>query len=236
MVRLALGGIVGVILTTVACNSPTAPDPRTGIVELRISSCDFTGRSPLECRAQLICNGLYPCPSLESNSRDVTEAATWNATPAAIVRVVAAGRIEAVGVGDGAVSVAYTSEGNRLQSSRTVSVFGGTAPLPTAGIGGSVSEIGKTLSTGGIQGAVVEIVNGLVAGRTATTGTTPMPVFGFSASSLAPYQYAIFGVPPGRYTVRVIAEGFVSVERSMTVTDATRWDDSGSGDFQLLRR
>ena len=60
--------------------------------------------------------------------------------------------------------IAATYSGAVGEAQRTVSVFPGTPPLPTDEIFGVVTEAGKTSATGGISGAVVEVLNGLIAG------------------------------------------------------------------------
>lgn len=232
-------GVAGLTVLIAACDStsPTAPDTRTGVIDMRIVTCDPSGRSPLECKAQTFCSGPYRCPDPSANERDITELGRWISRTPDVVLAVGPGRFQQIGVGDGLIAVFYRPEGyHELQAERPVSVFPGTAPLPTILVRGTVLEAGKTATTGGIQGAVVRVIDGLIAGRTAVTGVAPQPVPGFVAGPLAPNRYVLLGVPPGRYRVRTDAEGYFPLERVGTVTDRIRWDDNGTDDFQLVRR
>jgi hypothetical protein len=100
---------------------------------------------------------------------------------------------------------------------RPVSVFPGTPPLPTGEISGAVVEAGKTPFTGGISGALIEVLDGLIAGRTAKTGVPPELPPGFLGPFGGSEYYRILAVPPGRYHLHVSAQGFITEERVVSV-------------------
>jgi hypothetical protein len=101
-----------------------------------------------------------------------------------------------------------------------VAVFAGTGPLPTFGLQGVIYE-GATPSDGKIDGATIEVVNGLIVGRIATSGAPPVAVPGyFEPGPVAPGLFLINGVPPGTIHVRVMKEGYRPVERDVTFTFA----------------
>jgi hypothetical protein len=80
----------------------------------------------------------------------------------------------------------------------------------------------------------VEVIEGLIAGRTATSGAPPTVVPGFLAPGpAAPGWFFINGMPPGTVRLRVKKDGFVPVERDVTFTF-----DGGPGtvNFQLQRQ
>ncbi len=189
--------------------------------------CSTTG-NVLQCQAtaSINPNELYVyCPP---PSQDVTTAATWSADDATVLRVTAQGTFAAVGVGDTVVRAIW----NNIRSyGRPVSVFPGTAPLLTVEIIGSVSLAGQTPAMGGINGALIEVLDGLVAGRSTTSGTVPPVLPGFVVWYGSPGGYAFFGVPSGVYTLRVSKPGYVTQERQVAVGGAT--GGSNNYDFQL---
>jgi hypothetical protein len=140
------------------------------------------------------------------------------------------GILVSVGPGNTVVraSVSGVSEGFHA-----VAVFTGTAPLPTFGLQGLVHE-GATPNDGRIDGATVEVIQGLITGRSATSGAPPAVVAGFFAPGPAsPGLFIINGVPPGTLRLRVRKEGYVPVERDVTFTFA---GGPGSVNFQLQRQ
>jgi len=65
------------------------------------------------------------------------------------------------------------------------------------------------------------VIEGRIAGRTATSGTRPDPLPGFGAGPpAAAGLFIIFGVPPGTHRIRVSKEGYVTVDRDVTFTSA----------------
>jgi hypothetical protein len=102
--------------------------------------------------------------------------------------------------------------------------------LPTFEIDGVVYQSGTTAMTGGISGAVVTVLDGLAAGRTAITGVLPPPRPGFIVlPGILPYYYRLFGIPPGGYTLRATKDGYASQERVVTVAT----DGGPVADFAL---
>jgi hypothetical protein len=121
-----------------------------------------------------------------------------------------------MGVGNTVISADWHFD----EAMRPVSVFANTPPLPTFEIAGSVYRSGMTPGAGAISGAVVTILDGLVAGRQATTGVAPSPVPGFgNGGTILPQYYRLIAIPPGVYRMRVAKEGYVSQERTVTVFD-----------------
>ena len=210
-----------------ACDSPTRPDGRTGQIALAIL-CDGSGAAPLRCSATTYCAGLYPCPDLAGGGSDVTLSATWSSANASIARPIGPGVFEAVGLGD---TVIHASFGVISPAAQTISVFDGTAPLPTNEIFGSIWAAGQTLANGAIDGAVIDVLNGQIAGRTATSGVPPPLPPGFFGPFGGRGYFRILGVPPGAYTLRVVADGFVTQERTVVVPAR----GSPAADFQMVR-
>ena len=68
-----------------------------------------------------------------------------------------------------------------------------------------------------LNGASIQVLSGLVAGRTATSGTEPpfMPGFWGPAGRLPAGSYEIFGVPAGIYRLRVSKTGYLPQERDV---------------------
>ena len=84
--------------------------------------------------------------------------------------------------------------------------------------------------TGGISAAVVTILDGFVAGRTAITGVQPTPRPGFIVqAAILPYYYRLLGIPPGGYTLRVTKDGYATQDQVVTVAT----DGGPVADFAL---
>jgi hypothetical protein len=211
------------------------PDPlgRTGYIQINVD-CDASGRSPLVCRATTACRGLYAfCPGFTPG--DVTAAVEWFSDNPGVARVVERGTITAVAPGDTVIGVrSQTVAGQSLVGAdSTISVFSDFAIFPTRDISGSVFQAGMLPLQGAIRGAVVEMIDGRLVGRTATTGSpaTPPPGF-FTFGCTSDAQYCFHAVPPGTYRLRASAQGYLVEEREVTVTSA----GSRIVDFQMRPR
>ena len=103
-----------------------------------------------------------------------------------------------------------------------MSVFVGTPPLPTYEIAGGVYLKGQVSAPGSpavaINGAVVQILDGLVAGRTAISGVPPALLPGYVGPFGGPGYYRLLGVPPGRYRLRITKDGYITQEQDVSVT------------------
>lgn len=87
-----------------------------------------------------------------------------------------------------------------------VSVYADGAIFRTLNISGSVYQAGPPQTA--ITGALVEILDGRVAGRTALSGSCSG-----SGGSYCPYP-----IPPGTYRLRASTSGCVSQEREVVLT------------------
>ena len=222
-------GAATLVVSCSACSSSTAPSctdqygrGATAMNALDMS-CSTIGSS-LQCNAVASNkNDLYVyCPM----QQDVTQSAGWVIADPAIARMVAPGTFTAAGIGDTFVRATWQG----LESTmRPVSVFAGTAPLPTYEIFGSVWLAGQTPTSSYIDGAVIQILNGLVAGRTATSGVPPPLPPGYLGPFGGKGYYRLLGVPPGTYRVRITKDGYASQERDVTVVGP----GSPVVDFQL---
>jgi hypothetical protein len=136
--------------------------------------------------------------------------ATWYVDHPAVVRVTGPGRLEAVGPGDTLVHARWSTS----HYWRPVSVFPGTAPLLTYSIDGYIYE-GTPTARVPLDGASVEVLNGVAAGKKAVSGELPEPLPGAVPLSV-PGMYRIHGVPNGTVTIRVRKEGYLDQEREVT--------------------
>ncbi len=93
-------------------------------------------------------------------------------------------------------------------------MFPGTPPLPTYSIDGYIYE-GTPTARVTLDGATVEVLNGVAVGRRALSGDPPQPLPGVSPVA-APGLYRIHGVPNGTTRVRVTKEGYIDQEREVT--------------------
>jgi hypothetical protein len=160
-------------------------------------------------------------------TQDVTASANWTIADPTIIRSNGPGMFTAVGTGDTYVLAAWQ---NTLSGGQTVSVLPNTPPLPTYEIDGDVWQAGSTPASSYIGGAVIQVLDGLVAGRTATSGVPPPLLPGY----LGPFQngpggYRISGVPPGIYHLQVTKTGYVTQQVTVTVVGA----GGAVADFQL---
>jgi hypothetical protein len=211
-----------------ACGSTTSPNctDAQGRGELAPNAVEIscsTNATNLQCQAVARATGLYVyCPI----QQDVTQSAIWTVDDTRIVTMVAPGVFRAVATGDTFVRASWQSFASPM---RPVSVFAGSPPVPTQEIFGTVSRKGEPPFTGAIVGAVIEILDGLVAGRTATSGVPPPLLPGYLGPFGGPGYYRLLGVPPGTYRLRISKDGYISQERLVTVGEI----GSPLADFQL---
>jgi hypothetical protein len=225
MATLRHGSLVMIrtaLVINCACSGPTAPKnckDEYGRGETRLNlltvSCPTVG-SQLQCQAVASISGLYVyCPM----QQDVTQAAGWTTGDSSIVRNVAPGVFEAVSPGDTVVNAAWQNLPS-YNPGLPVSVFPGTPPFRTYDIEGSVFLNGQIPLTA-INGASIQILNGLVAGRAEISGVTPTPLPGYSSYSVSLGHFRFLGVPPGTYRLSVTKDGYRSQERDVTVSRGT---------------
>lgn len=99
-----------------------------------------------------------------------------------------------------------------------MSVFPGTAPLPTFVLGGTVVD-GSDPARPALNGATVQVLTGLVAGKTAVSGIPAPYLPGFwtpNPSTFPAGSFTIFGVPQDNYRVRVFKTGYITQERDLS--------------------
>jgi hypothetical protein len=122
--------------------------------------------------------------------------------------------VEAVAAGDPVIRASHPLAGDGSQS---ISVFPGTAPLPTYVLSGSVLD-GSDPARPPLNGATMQILTGLVAGKTAVSGVAPPFMTGFwqPSPNFPAGSLEIFGVPQGSYRLRVFRTGYLTQERDTT--------------------
>ena len=215
----ALALVLLVMVCSASCgDSPTSPE-RHGIPQVTIT-CEPVSSTVTLCLAPVHCSG-EPCQP--GTPVDVTTIARWEVDDPEVVRVTGPGRLEAVAPGDTLVHATWSIS----HYWRRVSVFPGTAPLPTYSIDGYIYE-GTPAARVPLDGAIVEVLNGVVAGRRAISGAHPLAPGG--SPIVAPGRYEIDGVPSGTFTIRVTKEGYLDQEREVAGVQFS------NADFYLQRR
>ena len=190
-------------------DSPTQPQ-RFGTPTLFVR-CDTLTPVALICRADVECLG-GPCT--RTTPTDLTSVATWTADHPGIVDIRSPGRIEPVGVGH---TVVRATSG-RLAGEQTIAVFPGVQPQPTYEISGMVTFVGASpIATRALDGAVIEVLNGPLAGKSATSGSAPVLLPGYSGS-VGPGYYRILGVPPGAFRIRITKDGYLPQDREVSAS------------------
>jgi len=189
------------LFTACGGGSPTTPD-RHGEIQVYIV-CDGISGSATACRAPIDCN-LYPCA--DGTPSDVTQMATWTVDDSSVATIIGPGLVKSVGVGNTLLRVRWSYSNYFIP----IAVFAGTVPLPTYEYEGTIYDGGATTRTT-LDGALVEIVTGLVAGRNTTSGSVP-DAFPGGIPHASPGYFAFFGVPAGTYRLRVSKAGFVTQE------------------------
>jgi hypothetical protein len=192
--------------------SPSCTD-QYGRGATQLNSLDVSctsGQSDLQCQAVASIKGLYVyCPKQES----VTATSTWTVADASVARVAAPGVFQAVGTGNTFIRATWNGIESEMQP---VSVFPGLPPRRTREIFGSVYVNGQ-LPRVYINGAVVEILDGVVAGRSVVSGVPPPLLPGYLGPFGTDGYYRLLGVPPGIYHVRITRAGYASQEREVVV-------------------
>jgi hypothetical protein len=198
---------VALTLPAVACGStPTEPE-RHGIPQVTIA-CTVASDTATVCRAPIGC-ALYPCAS--GTPSDVTQTADWKADDPSVATVVGPGIVLSVGVGNTVLRVAWKDTSFTTTYFIPIAVFNGTAPLPTYEYEGTIYDGGGPPRTP-LNGASVEILAGLVAGRQTISGNQPDFFPGATIPPPIAGHYAFFGIPSGTYRLRVSKPGFVTQE------------------------
>jgi hypothetical protein len=209
--RFIIAGVTAV--AAAACGSPTAPDSRSGVIFLAVA-CTGDGTTPLECTARTACTG-YCTGEQNAGLQDMTASAAW-AVDGAAVRHVGRGRFEAVATGD--VRISASLPGTFLSvDGPPAAVFPGRQPVPTYALSGTVgvgiyepSPFGpRPVFSSYLNGASVEILNGLVAGRREVTGRPPLLLPGFFPG-IPPFgdgSFRFLGVPSGSYELEILPPG-----------------------------
>jgi hypothetical protein len=162
------------------------------------------------CHAPIDCE-LYPCEA--GTPTDVTQLADWSTDDVSVARIAGPGQVLSVGTGNTVLRVAWKVSNASFTTTYFISigVFAGTAPLPTYEYEGMIYDGGGPPRTP-LNGALVEILDGLVAGRTTVSGRVPDYFPGATLPPPVAGHFAFFGVPSGTYRLRVSSPGFVTQE------------------------
>lgn len=218
------------IAGTVACSpaSPSCTD-LNGRGETQFNSIDLVcgnSGSTMQCRATASIKGLYVyCPM----SQDITAAASWLVGNPTIVKSDGSGVFESGRAGDTVITAKWQ---NLASYDKPVSVFPGTPPYPTYEIFGTVSNstVPPPLSNAAMNGATVTILDGLLAGRSVTSGVPPPLLPGYFGPFGGTGYYRLLAVPPGTYTVRATKDGYLPLTKVGTVG----YEGGPSIDFPLV--
>jgi len=204
--------LLSVVISAVGCSQPAGPSCADwGFNNVKVQC--LTPGSRLECQAIAFIDDLHAANC--SQTQDVTSSAVWKVDDLAIVRLVAPGEFEAVSVGRTAVHALWQGHDSADWLLRPVAVFPGTPPLLTGELEGSVYDPSHRFQ---VAGAVVRILDGLVAGQTSITGVPPPLLPGYiGPSNIGGFR--LLGVPPGTYRLRMTMDGYVPQDGNATVTE-----------------
>ena len=201
-------GLAGIACVWAACGSstPTSPE-RHGIPQVFIR-CATASNTLMACRAPVGCS-LYGCVS--GTPSDVTASATWSVDNPSVATIVGLGLVQSASVGHTVLRVSWTISTNYTSTYFIpIGVFPGTAPLETYEYEGLIFD-GAGPARTPLNGASVEILNGLPAGRSTISGSMP-ELFPGATAQATPGHYAFFGIPNDTYRLRVSKPGYVPQE------------------------
>jgi hypothetical protein len=195
--------------------SPSCTD-QYGRGATELNSIDVTcasASSDLRCDSVASVRDLYVyCPK----SENVTLTSTWTVADPSIVSVAAPGVFRGVATGNTFIRATWNGIESEMQP---VSVFPGMPPRRTREIFGSVYVRGSVPRIF-VNGAVIEILDGVVAGRSAVSGVHPPLLPGYLGPFGSDGYYRLLGVPPGTYHLRMTRAGDASQDREVIVTDS----------------
>lgn len=162
----------------------------------------------LTCRAPINCD--YSCAA--GTPSDVTQVAVWSVDDPSVARIAAPGVVVPVASGNTVLRVSWTvPSGFTTAYFIPIAVFPGSAPLETYEYEGLIYDGGAPARTP-LNGALVEVLDGLVAGRRTVSGAIPDFYPGATLPPAVAGHYAFFGIPSGTYRLRVSKAGFVTQE------------------------
>jgi hypothetical protein len=179
--------------------------------------CGPGAGATMQCQATASITGLYVyCPM----SQDVTALASWSVGDPTIVKSDGGGVFEAIRAGD--TTIEATWERTTTFGPKPVSVFQGTPPYPTYEIFGTVRD--AMAANAGMNGATVTILDGVVAGRSVTSGVPPPLLPGYVGPFGGTGYYRLLGIPAGMYTVRATKDGYQPMTKTVTVRGGSSID------------